>query len=71
MGGIGFGDGPTALVFALAVLALVSYLAIARPDIQRSPAESGRLVSETPEYPMGSPGLEVSNPVSAPDTELD
>ena len=36
MGGIGFGDGPTALVFALAVLAFVSYLAIARPDIQRS-----------------------------------
>jgi uncharacterized membrane-anchored protein len=34
--GIGFGDGPTALVFALAVLALVTYLAIARPDIQRS-----------------------------------
>jgi uncharacterized membrane-anchored protein len=34
--GLGFGDGPTALVFALAVLALVAYLAIARPDIQRS-----------------------------------
>jgi uncharacterized membrane-anchored protein len=34
--GIGFGDGPTALVFALAVVALVSYLALARPDIQRS-----------------------------------
>jgi uncharacterized membrane-anchored protein len=36
MTGLGFGDGPTALVFALAVLALVSYLAVARPDIQRS-----------------------------------
>jgi uncharacterized membrane-anchored protein len=34
--GINFGDGPTALVFALAVLVLVSYLAIARPDIQRA-----------------------------------
>jgi uncharacterized membrane-anchored protein len=33
--GIGFGDGPTAVVFAVAVLILVSYLAIARPDIQR------------------------------------
>jgi uncharacterized membrane-anchored protein len=32
--GIGFGDGPTALVFAIAVAVLVAYLAIARPDIQ-------------------------------------
>ena len=30
--GIGFGDGPTAVVFTLAVAALVGYLAIARPD---------------------------------------
>jgi hypothetical protein len=41
MTGLGFGDGPTALVFALAVLALVSYLAIARPDIQRSAGPAG------------------------------
>jgi uncharacterized membrane-anchored protein len=34
--GIGFGDGPTALVFAVAVLILVAYLAIARPDIQEA-----------------------------------
>jgi uncharacterized membrane-anchored protein len=34
--GIGFGDGPTALVFALAVVVLVAYLIIARPDIQRT-----------------------------------
>jgi uncharacterized membrane-anchored protein len=34
--GIGFGDGPTALVFAIAVLVLVVYLAVARPDIQLS-----------------------------------
>jgi uncharacterized membrane-anchored protein len=34
LSGIGFGDGPTALVFALAVLVLVLYLAVARPDIQ-------------------------------------
>ncbi len=33
--GINFGDGPTALVFAAAVFVLVSYLAIARPDIQK------------------------------------
>jgi uncharacterized membrane-anchored protein len=32
--GINFGDGPTALVFAVAVVILVVYLAIARPDIQ-------------------------------------
>ncbi len=43
--GIGFGDGPTAIVFALAVFVLVSYLAIVRPDIQRpltTPAASRR-----------------------------
>jgi uncharacterized membrane-anchored protein len=59
--GIGFGDGPTALVFALAVVALVSYLAIARPDIQRPHPETEHLASQTPEsqYLMGTPGLEV------------
>ncbi|MGH2864597.1 MAG: COG4705 family protein [Solirubrobacteraceae bacterium] len=36
--GIDFGDGPTAIVFALAVFALVCYLALARPDIQKPPA---------------------------------
>jgi uncharacterized membrane-anchored protein len=36
IGGINFGDGPTALVFGAAVLAVVSYLAIARPDVQPS-----------------------------------
>jgi uncharacterized membrane-anchored protein len=34
--GINFGDGPTAAVFALAVVVLVLYLVIARPDIQRA-----------------------------------
>jgi hypothetical protein len=57
--GIGFGDGPTALVFALAVLVLVSYLAIARPDIQRSHVEGKRSIAQTPEYAIGAPGLEV------------
>lgn len=38
--GINFGDGQTAIVFALAVLALVAYLAIARPDIQKSTSTS-------------------------------
>ena len=35
LSGINFGDGPTALVFAVAVFVLVGYLTIARPDIQR------------------------------------
>jgi uncharacterized membrane-anchored protein len=35
LSGIDFGDGPTAIVFAIAVFALVSYLALARPDIQK------------------------------------
>ena len=46
--GLNFGNGPTAVVFALATVLLVSYLAIARPDIQRSvgpAAEKGRSVS--------------------------
>jgi uncharacterized membrane-anchored protein len=32
--GIGFGDGPTAAVFAVAILLFVTYLAVVRPDIQ-------------------------------------
>jgi uncharacterized membrane-anchored protein len=40
--GIGFGDGPTALVFSVGVALLVLYLAIARPDIQQ-PRSSGDL----------------------------
>lgn len=34
IGGINFGDGPTAIVFAVAVAVLVSCLALALPDIQ-------------------------------------
>jgi uncharacterized membrane-anchored protein len=33
--GLNFGNGRTAIVFAVAVLVLVAYLAIARPDVQR------------------------------------
>jgi len=32
--GLGFGDGPTALLISVAVLILVAYLAVARVDIQ-------------------------------------
>jgi uncharacterized membrane-anchored protein len=39
--GIGFGDGPTALVIALGVLTLVVYLALARPDIQGTDRSEG------------------------------
>ncbi len=35
LSGLNFGDGPTAIVFAVAVFILVSYLALARPDIQK------------------------------------
>ena len=35
--GIRFGNGRTAVVIAVVVLVLVSYLAIERPDVQRSP----------------------------------
>jgi uncharacterized membrane-anchored protein len=38
LSGVNFGDGPTALVFAVAVVVLVGYLAIARPDIQHQQA---------------------------------
>jgi uncharacterized membrane-anchored protein len=34
LSGINFGDGPTAIVFAVAVFVLVAYLAVTRPDIQ-------------------------------------
>jgi uncharacterized membrane-anchored protein len=41
LSGANFGDGPTAVVFAVAVFALVLYLAVVRPDIQRGPAVQG------------------------------
>lgn len=46
IGGLNFGEGRTAIVFAVAVLLFVLYLAIARPDIQaprRDPAAETRL----------------------------
>jgi uncharacterized membrane-anchored protein len=60
--GIGFGNGQTAVVFAVATFLLVAYLAIARPDIQPSagPApEDQRSVSPTPEHLVGTSELEV------------
>jgi uncharacterized membrane-anchored protein len=50
--GIGFGDGPTAVAFTLAVAALVLYLSIARPDIQRT--EPAVAQPEITDRPAGS-----------------
>jgi uncharacterized membrane-anchored protein len=57
LSGIGFGDGPTTVVFAVAVLILVAYLAIVRPDIQRTlslPTEPISLEGPMPEVPAQS-----------------
>jgi uncharacterized membrane-anchored protein len=50
--GINFGDGPTAIAFAVAVFVLVAYLALARPDIQKPlgpvrplPADRGQILA--------------------------
>jgi uncharacterized membrane-anchored protein len=61
--GINFGDGPTAIVFAVAVFVLVSYLALTRPDIQK-PLESPEAQAQsTPPRPdvlhPGEPELEL------------
>ena len=53
--GIGFGDGPTTVVFAVAVFICVCYLAIVRPDINQpltasdEPERSVALMSDDPE----------------------
>jgi uncharacterized membrane-anchored protein len=60
--GINFGDGPTAIMFALAVVVLVAYLALVRPDIQRPElaAEEARSPSVPPTLPHTvEPELEV------------
>ena len=63
LNGIDFGDGPTAIVFALAVFVLVSYLALARPDIQKpreGPTAQTRSTPALPDLsPTGEPELEV------------
>jgi uncharacterized membrane-anchored protein/membrane protein DedA with SNARE-associated domain len=51
--GINFGDGPTALVFAVAVLVLVAYLAVARPDIQRPQQSAPSQSRMSPERKRG------------------
>lgn len=62
LSGINFGDGPTALAFAVATLVLVSYVAVARPDIQRPMgADESRARPGPPTTgvsPRRQPGLE-------------
>ncbi len=48
LSGINFGDGPTAIVFAVAVFILVSYLALARPDIQKPREEEPAAATRPP-----------------------
>ncbi len=61
--GLNFGDGPTAIVFALAVLVMVSYLALARPDIQQPREARTARARSTPPLPdlshPGEPELEM------------
>ena len=63
LSGINFGDGPTAIVFALAVLVLVTYLALTRPDIQQPPQAATAQTRSTPALPdlprAGEPQPEV------------
>jgi uncharacterized membrane-anchored protein len=47
-GGLNFGDGPTAIAFAVAVFVLVAYLALARPDIQNPIEASAAPKRSTP-----------------------
>jgi uncharacterized membrane-anchored protein len=61
--GINFGDGPTAIMLALAVVVLVAYLTLVRPDIQRPDgldATEARSVSTPPVLPhVAEPEFEV------------
>ena len=60
--GINFGDGPTAIVFAVAVLIFVVYLAIVRPDIQQPRAARISRTDSTafvPDLSHAGPELEV------------
>jgi len=57
LSGINFGDGPTAIVFAIAVFVLVSYLAVTRPDIQQpARAPTARTRETTPASAFRNPG---------------
>jgi uncharacterized membrane-anchored protein len=56
--GINFGDGPTAVVFGIALFVVVAYLAIFRPDIQPAGhSVEGQAVAPTPKSRIGNPEL--------------
>ena len=60
--GLNFGNGQTAIVFGIATFIMVSYLAIARPDIQRpdgSVTDGVRSATASPEYPVETQTLNV------------
>ncbi len=63
LSGINFGDGPTAIVFAVAVFVLVSYLALVRLDIQKPLEAATAPTQSTPTLPnlphTGEPELEM------------
>jgi uncharacterized membrane-anchored protein len=48
LSGLGFGDGPTAAVFTVAVVVLVAYLTVARPDIQPALGDAADSRRSTP-----------------------
>jgi len=59
LSGLNVGNGRTALAILAAVLALVGYLAVARPDVQRPPAEEDApSPARRPGYRTGILGLE-------------
>jgi uncharacterized membrane-anchored protein len=71
IGGIDFGDGPTAIVFALAVFVFATYLAIARPDIQRPIASTEAQGRSTPLSQQQPDLLRVGELEPEPEPELD
>ncbi len=61
LSGIDFGNGPTAIVFAVAVFVLVSYFAVVRPDIQQplDTTAARRRTAQAPElFRSGEPELD-------------
>jgi uncharacterized membrane-anchored protein len=61
--GIGFGDGRTALLLGLSMLAVVVYLAVTRIDVQRAPGDATRRAADRAERPFA--------PIGEPEPELD